>query len=97
MSGADASRPGALAVAWSRHRGRVTVAALASLTLGLAPFVPHAHVWKQLVSLAHGTLTAPMDIFDLVLHGAPWVALLVTLGQLFATAAALSAAKGRPS
>jgi hypothetical protein len=88
---------GALGVAWSRHRGRVGAAALASLTLGLAPFVPHAHVWKQLVSLAHGTLTAPMDIFDLALHGAPWVALFVTLGQMLATAASIAAANERTS
>jgi hypothetical protein len=54
-------------------------------------------VWKQLVNLARGTLTEPMDVLDLALHGAPWIALLVTLGQLFATAAALSAEKGRPS
>ncbi len=87
----------ALGMAWSRHRGRVVLALIASLTLGLAPFVPHAHVWKQLVNLARGTLTEPMDVLDLALHGAPWIALLVTLGQLFATAAALSAEKGRPS
>jgi len=49
------------------------MAALASASLGLAPFVPHAHVYKQLVNLWHGRLSAPIDIFDLALHGAPWL------------------------
>jgi hypothetical protein len=70
----------ALAEAWPRHKGRITWALFASLTLGLAPFFPHAHVWKQLMNLVHGTLTEPMDIFDLVLHGTPWVLLLVFTG-----------------
>jgi hypothetical protein len=69
---ADAARE-----VWPAHRKAVLVALFGSLTLGLAPFYPHAHVWKQLVNLAHGTLTEPIDVFDLILHGAPWVALLV--------------------
>ena len=68
---------------WPRHARRLGSALLASLTLGLAPFYPHAHVWKQLVNLARGTLTQPIDIFDLVLHGTPWV-VLFTLLTLYA-------------
>lgn len=48
---------------------------LASLTLGLAPFVPEPHVWEKLKMLAAGTLSRPIDIFDLALHGLPWVLL----------------------
>lgn len=48
---------------------------IAALTLGLAPFVPEPHVWEKLKMLAAGTLTRPLDIFDLVLHGAPWALL----------------------
>lgn len=40
-----------------------------ALVLGLAPFVPEPHLWQKLKMLAAGTLTRPMDIFDLVLHG----------------------------
>ena len=72
----------ALAAAWPAHRERVLGALVASLTLGLAPFYPHAHIWKQLVNVWRGTLTEPIDVFDLVLHGAPWVALFVTTGLL---------------
>jgi hypothetical protein len=50
-----------------------------SLTLGLAPFVPEPHVWEKLKMLAGGELTRPIDIFDLFLHGAPWILLILKL------------------
>jgi len=50
---------------------------LAALLLGLAPFVPEPHLWEKLKMLAAGELTRPIDIFDLLMHGAP-VALLIT-------------------
>ena len=52
---------------------------VASLTLGLAPFLPEPHVWQKLKMLAAGTLHKPIDIFDLVLHGTPWVLLMLKL------------------
>ena len=48
---------------------------LISLMLGLAPFVPEPHVWEKLKMLADGSLSKPIDIFDLVMHGTPWVLL----------------------
>lgn len=48
----------------------------AALLLGLAPFVPEPHLWEKLKMLAAGELVRPIDIFDLLLHGAP-VALLI--------------------
>jgi hypothetical protein len=48
---------------------------IASLTLGLAPFVPEPHVWEKLRMLANGQLSRPIDIFDLIMHGTPWVLL----------------------
>lgn len=45
--------------------------------LGLAPFTPEPHVWEKLKMLASGTLTKPIDIFDLVMHGLPWVFLIL--------------------
>jgi len=47
---------------------------VACLTLGLAPFRP-PHVWEKLVLLSHGQLTRPVDWFDLLMHGAPWLLL----------------------
>lgn len=50
-----------------------------ALTLGLAPFVPEPHLWEKLKMLAAGTLTRPLDIFDLLWHAAPWVLLAAKL------------------
>ena len=55
---------------------------IACLTLGLAPFVPEPHIWEKLKMLAAGTLTRPIDIFDLLLHGLPWLLLAVKLARL---------------
>jgi hypothetical protein len=49
---------------------------IACLTLGLAPFAP-PHIWEKLKMLAHGELVRPIDWFDLVLHGTPWVILIL--------------------
>jgi len=46
-----------------------------ALTLGLAPFSPEPHVWEKLRMLYGGELTRPIDVFDLFLHGLPWLAL----------------------
>jgi len=48
-----------------------------SSTLGLAPFFPEfkPHVWEKLKMLFDGSLAKPVDIFDLFMHGTPWVLL----------------------
>jgi len=53
--------------------------ALVALFLGLAPFVPEPHLVEKLRMLAHGELTRPLDIFDLILHGTPVVVLIAKL------------------
>ncbi len=55
-----------------------------ALTLGLAPFTPEPHVWEKLRMLAAGELVRPVDIFDLLLHGTPWLLLLAKLVRLAA-------------
>ncbi len=52
-----------------------TTLILISLMLGLAPFVPEPHVWEKLKMLFDGSLAKPIDIFDLLMHGTPWVLL----------------------
>ena len=54
---------------------------MAALLLGLAPFVPEPHIWEKLKMLANGTLSKPIDIFDLVMHGTPWVLLVIKLAR----------------
>ena len=46
-----------------------------SLMLGLAPFVPEPHVVEKLKMLFDGSLAKPIDIFDLLMHGTPWILL----------------------
>jgi len=52
---------------------------LAALFFGLMPFTPEPHVWEKIRMLAAGQLVRPLDIFDLLLHGTPWVLLVVKL------------------
>ncbi|MCG6870903.1 MAG: RND transporter [Gammaproteobacteria bacterium] len=52
---------------------------VAALALGLAPFVPQPHLLEKLGMLFAGDLQRPVDIFDLVLHGAPVALLAVRL------------------
>lgn len=52
---------------------------IACLTLGLAPFLPEPHVWEKIKMLFAGELTRPIDIFDFILHGIPWVLLVMKL------------------
>ncbi len=50
---------------------------LACLMLGLAPFVPEPHLLGKLRWVAGGAIgMQPLDWFDLVWHGLPWVLLL---------------------
>jgi hypothetical protein len=56
---------------------------VAALTLGLAPFSPEPHIVGKLRWVAGGAVgMGPMDWFDLAMHGAPWVWLVVTVVQL---------------
>jgi hypothetical protein len=56
--------------AWLDEVPLVLLAVLAGW-MALAPFQPEPHLWEKLKMLAAGTLTRPIDIFDLVFHAAP--------------------------
>lgn len=51
---------------------------LACLTLGLAPFNP-PHIWEKLQMLFQGRLVRAIDWFDLILHGTPWILLILKI------------------
>lgn len=61
--------------------GRIpfTLLIILSLTLGLAPFTPMPHLVEKMQMLAAGELVRPVDIFDLVMHSAPIVLLLMKI------------------
>jgi hypothetical protein len=48
------------------------------LTLGLAPFTP-PHIYEKLSMLLSGTLKKPIDWLDLLLHGVPWLILIIKI------------------
>lgn len=56
--------------------------AIAALLLGLAPFFPEPHLWEKLKMLFAGALSRPIDIFDLIMHGAPSLLLLLKLARM---------------
>lgn len=57
----------------------ISILVVLCLTLGLAPFVPEPHIWQKLKMLAAGELTRPLDIFDLLMHGLPFLLLALRL------------------
>lgn len=55
---------------------------LLCLTLGLAPFRPEPHIWGKLKWIAGGANGMQlMDWGDTLLHGFPWVLLILVLGR----------------
>ena len=47
--------------------------------MGVAPITPEPHLIEKLRMLGNGTLTRPLDIFDLCLHAAPLILLALRL------------------
>ena len=52
---------------------------IGALLLGGAPFNPEPHLVEKLRMLSQGELVRPIDIFDLLLHGALPLLLLLKL------------------
>ena len=60
----------------------LTALVIAALALGLAPVMPEPHLWEKLKMLANGTLSRPIDIFDLIMHASLPLLLGVRLVRL---------------
>lgn len=60
----------------------LSYAVIAALTLGLAPFFPEPHIVEKIRMLMAGDLKRPLDIFDLLLHAAPWAVLIAKLARM---------------
>ncbi len=65
-------------IQWIRDT-EMTMFVIAAFTLGLAPFIPVPHIIEKLGMLFSGTLKKPIDWFDLVMHGTPWVLLFIKI------------------
>lgn len=58
---------------------RYTSPLMASMLLGLAPFIPEPHIVGKIRWIAGGAVgMGAMDWFDFLMHGAPWAWLIVT-------------------
>ena len=65
---------------------KIPLRALVILALfgGLAPFYPEPHLWEKINMLVDGTLSRPIDIFDLFFHASAPVLLLIKLLRMAA-------------
>ena len=52
-----------------------------AIWLAVAPLFPEPHLWEKLKMLAAGTLTRPLDIFDLLMHATPVLLLVWRLAR----------------
>ena len=48
----------------------------------LVPFQPEPHLFEKLRMLSAGTLTRPIDIFDLFMHSMPALLLVIRLVRI---------------
>ncbi|KIH76653.1 hypothetical protein SAMN05660860_01798 [Geoalkalibacter ferrihydriticus] len=51
-----------------------------AVLLGLSPFYPEPHLIEKLRMLFQGTLTRPLDFFDLLFHVLPTILLVIKIG-----------------
>lgn len=63
---------------WLRQTPAIPFGIIA-IILALAPFSPEPHLIEKLKMLGAGTLTRPLDIFDLFLHGTPLALFMVKI------------------
>ncbi|MBI4829013.1 MAG: hypothetical protein HY804_09435 [Nitrospinae bacterium] len=52
-----------------------------AVALAVAPLAPMPHLVEKLIMLKEGTLSRPLDIFDLVMHAAPLLLLAAKLAR----------------
>ena len=59
---------------------KMVLAIVVSLTLGLSPFFPEPHLVGKIRWILGGAVgMQPIDYFDLLMHGAPWIYLIVLI------------------
>lgn len=56
---------------------------IVAILMALAPFTPEPHLWEKYKMLRAGTLTRPLDIFDVAWHLLPTVLLIAKLVRMY--------------
>lgn len=65
---------------YMRIFNNIAIILLLCITLGLAPFFPEPHVWGKIKWVMGGAVgMKPIDYFDLIFHGLPWLLLVRVL------------------
>ena len=64
---------------------RIPLLLLAALAIymAIAPIQPEPHLVEKIRMLSQGTLSRPIDIFDLLMHATPLVLLVLKLWRKF--------------
>ena len=57
--------------------------ALIAMFMLFAPFTPEPHLWEKYKMFRAGTLTRPIDIFDVVWHLLPTALLIAKLIRMY--------------
>jgi len=66
-----------------RRTKNLVLALVLVLTLGLAPYNPEPHIWGKLKWIAGGGVgMQSMDYVDLLVHGVPWLYLIVVVVRM---------------
>jgi len=60
-----------------------SVALVLAVFLGAAPISPEPHLVEKLRMLVQGQLVRPLDMFDLAMHGAPIVLVVLKAWRSF--------------
>ena len=58
--------------------------AVLAIYMAIAPIQPEPHLVEKIRMLSQGTLTRPIDIFDLLMHATPLVLLVLRLWRKLA-------------
>ena len=56
---------------------------LLAMYMAVAPLQPEPHLLEKLRMLSQGTLSRPIDIFDLLMHATPTVLLVIRLWRKY--------------
>ena len=57
--------------------------AVLAIYMAIAPIQPEPHLVEKIRMLSQGTLSRPLDIFDLLMHATPLVLLALRLWRKF--------------